>query len=437
VDFTPSALLDSIAKLLQSSFSEPVWVVARLAGAKTHSSGFANWMVVDDVDAPSVKLELALTPRINTAVMTKLRHANVALVDGLNVRLLVRPGVSRFGKLNADVIEIDVEHSTRRAKLSPQEVFQELSRSGHAQLQQRLTRAEFPFNIAVIGARSSDGVRDALAVLESSSIAFRVATFDTPVQGAHAPARIIESLDAVAGLKNLPDVVLLVRGGGERSDLAAFDDVDLARHVCSFPVPVLCGIGHEADTTVCDLICHHAERTPTGIATWLRDVVTAGFAQRSTLAASSFAAVSERLQLATAAIDRRATSLSLVNEHLDAVSHRLESSLQQTFALAQRCFDTHATSLDAASVSAFSAASSTLASVSASLDVTSATLAQLHPHRALERGFAIVSDTDGRLVRSHALAHPTAVHIRVSDGVIDASTTSSTATPPVIPASKD
>ena len=425
MDLTPSALLDAISKLLQSHYREPVWIVARLAGAKTHASGFANWVVVDDIDSASTKLELALTPRIHTAIAARLRTSKITVQEGLSVRVLVRPGVSRFGKLNAELIDIDVEHSTRRTKQTPQEVFQELSRTGHAQLQPRLQIAEFPFNIAVVGARGSDGVRDAIAVLENSQIAFKIATYDTPVQGAHAPARLIEALDAVLTLKNLPDAVLMVRGGGERSDLAAFDDVDLATHVCNFPVPVLCGIGHEADTTVCDLVCHHAERTPTGIATWLRDTVITGFSRRSTAAASTMATVSERLQLATAAIDRRATALSHVNEHLDAVSHSLESSMQRAVALAERTFDARQASLTAVSAAAAAAADSTLATVASALDITSATLAELHPHRALERGFAIVTDSDGRLVRSSSIDHPSELAVRVHDGVIHAVTSSS------------
>jgi exodeoxyribonuclease VII large subunit len=422
VDLTPSALLESITKLLQSHFREPVWIVARLASAKTHASGFANWVVTDDVAIAASKLELALAPKINTVVSQAFRKEGLKLQEGLAIRALVRPGVSRFGKLNAELIEIDIEHAKRKAALSPQEVFQELQRLDLAQKQSRIALAEFPFNLAVIGAASSDGVRDALAVLADSNAAFRIATYDTPVQGTHAPARLIESLNAVLELKRLPDAVLLVRGGGERSDLAAFDDVELATAVCNFPIPVLCGIGHEADTTVCDLVCNHAERTPTGIASWLKERIVSGFAQRDTAAASTFASVQERLQLATAAIDRRATALSHVAEHLDTLTHSLNSSFQTVTSLADRTFQAHVTHLEQASAASVTLATHALAASSAHLDVASATITELHPHRALERGFAIITDTAGQLVRSSDIAPGTKLHAQLSDGVINATT---------------
>lgn len=422
VDLTPSALLESISKLLQSHFREPVWIVARLASAKTHASGFANWMITDDVANAASKLELALAPKVNTVVNQALRKEGLKLQEGLAVRALVRPGVSRFGKLNAELLEIDVEHAKRKAALSPQEVFQELQRLDVADKQRRIQLVEFPFNLAVIGAASSDGVRDALAVLADSNASFRIATYDTPVQGVHAPARLIASLNAVLELKRLPDAVLLVRGGGERSDLAAFDDMELATAVCNFPIPVLCGIGHEADTTVCDLVCNHAERTPTGIATWLKERIVTGFAQRDAAASSTFASVQERLQLATAAIDRRATSLSHVSETLDAVTHSLNTSFQTLTALADRAFQAHTNHLDQASLASATLAAHALASTSAHLDVASATITELHPHRALERGFAIITDAAGQLIRSSVVLPRTELHAQLSDGVIHATT---------------
>ncbi|HEC43729.1 MAG TPA: hypothetical protein ENI20_12970, partial [Bacteroides sp.] len=49
------------------------------------------------------------------------------------------------------------------------------------------------------------------------------------------------------------DLVVIIRGGGSKSDLACFDSYDLAFHISQFPIPVLTGIGHEQDDTITDL----------------------------------------------------------------------------------------------------------------------------------------------------------------------------------------
>jgi exodeoxyribonuclease VII large subunit len=414
-DLSPSSLLQGIAKLLATSYRDPVWLQATLAAAKTHPSNYANWQVADEQN----RLDVSLTPAMNRTVAAELSRAGVTLKEGLALRILVKPGISRFGKLHVELLGIDAQHSQRQSALTPQEVFQDLVERKLAHLQRDLALSEFPFNIALVGAPGSDGVTDALAVLESSGIAFRVATFDTPVQGSHAPLRIKEALSAVLALRSAPDAVVLVRGGGARADLAAFDDPGLAEFLCAYPIPVLTGIGHEADTTVCDLVAHHTERTPTGLATWLRDRIQDRFSSREAATVSAISSVKERLQLASAAIDRRAAVLATTAEHLDARAHALELSLQLITDLAQQRCAASSASLEAAYQRVCAHADACIALAISHLDVSAAKVSELHPQRALERGFAIVQQPDGSLLRS-VPAPDSQLLIQVAEGSFSA-----------------
>ena len=84
------------------------------------------------------------------------------------------------------------------------------------------------------------------------------------VQGKHAPATIIRALEVAAASK--PDAILLVRGGGSFEDLMCFNDEQLARAVAACPVPVITGIGHEPDTSICDMVSDRRCSTPTAAA---------------------------------------------------------------------------------------------------------------------------------------------------------------------------
>jgi exodeoxyribonuclease VII large subunit len=409
-DHSPSSLLEEINALLAAHYREPVWVQATLASVKVHHSNWSNWVVSDE----NQKLEVSLAPKITSQVSAELRKAGLKLKEGLALRILVRPAVSRLGRLQAELVRIDVGHSLSRSAPSPQEIYQDLMIANLADLQRKHVLTQFPFNLAVIGANGSDGITDALAVLETSNVNFRIATFDTPVQGAHAPGRIIDALQAVLRLKVLPDAVLLVRGGGARADLAAFDDRTLATFVCNYPIPVLTGIGHEADTTVCDLIAHHSERTPTGLATWVKDRVRENFAARSDSFDATLASLRERITAAVSAVDKRAALLARTNETLDAALHDLDISLERIMAAALTNVDTHTTSLDARDTLVKTLSDANLSQHTAWLATASATIAELHPSRALERGFAIVSH-DGATLRSVPLPDST-LQISVAEG---------------------
>ena len=417
-DLTPSALTEAISTLLQRHFAEPVWVRATLASYRVNKGGYANWVLTDDEASP-VKLDVTVTPGTLQRINRKLTAEAIELQEHLPLRVSLTPVVSRFGKLVCELSDIDTAYSKQRHGLTPQQVFEQLQQAGIAKMQHALTLEEFPFNLVVIGSNGSDGVRDALAVLESSNIAFRIGLIDVPVQGQRAPSALLEALSIAASLPTTPDAILLVRGGGDRADLVAFDDPALAASICKLPIPVLCGIGHEADTTVCDLVAHHAERTPTGIATWLHQRVAANFAQRDKHFDAATSHLLERLDAASLALARRDSAIDAALTTLDASAAALDLRLERALALAESGLQRTVSTVDTYFDHSLSLAESTIAATASALNVHEASLREMHPRRALERGFAIVRINDD-VVRSSAIPLPSELSIELADGTLDA-----------------
>jgi exodeoxyribonuclease VII large subunit len=417
-DLTPSTLAEQLNKALQRQFSDPLWVRATLASFRTNKGGYGNWVVTDDTDSP-VKLDVTLNPSVMQRVARQLSASNIALAERLPVRLSVKPSVNRFGKLACELVDLDTEYSAKKTGLTPQQVFEALQQEGLADRQSKLVMEEFPFRLVVVGSDGSDGVRDTLAVLKESGIEFRILPLDVPVQGPAAPAALRAALEAVSSLPTAPDAVLLVRGGGDRGDLVAFDDLELARAVCRFPIPVLCGIGHEADTTVCDLIAHRSERTPTGIATWLTTTVRSGLALRIAEYDLAVSRIAERLDAAMLALEKRNAAIDTATSALDTVAATLDLKLERALSSADAVLQNTSNDLDRRLDLILDRSDVSLTAVAASLDVSQATLRELHPDRALERGFAIVR-RDGEVLRSVAFPRPAGVTIELADGSIDA-----------------
>ena len=99
--------------------------------------------------------------------------------------------------------------------------------------------------------------------LRRSGLGFRVVRADARVQGRRAP---VGGVGPAGGRGPGVDVVLLVRGGGATTDLAAFDSEVIARAVAGLDTPVLTGIGHDIDRSVADEVAHAAYKTPTACA---------------------------------------------------------------------------------------------------------------------------------------------------------------------------
>ena len=117
-----------------------------------------------------------------------------------------------------------------------------------------------PRRIGVVTSATGAAVRDIIRAVERRC-PVPILVCDAAVQGADAPRQLIWALRAI--VRADVDVVIIGRGGGSASDLAAFNDERLVRAVASCPVPVISAVGHEIDLSLCDLAADRRASTPT------------------------------------------------------------------------------------------------------------------------------------------------------------------------------
>jgi exodeoxyribonuclease VII large subunit len=124
-----------------------------------------------------------------------------------------------------------------------------------------------PKTIGLIASLGSAGLQDMLKVLRQRSPLARVFIYPALVQGESAPASLIKAL-MKAEAHGVCDVLVLARGGGSFEDLFCFNDETLVRSVYACGIPIVTGIGHETDTTICDFVADRRAATPTQAATF-------------------------------------------------------------------------------------------------------------------------------------------------------------------------
>ncbi|MDI9397746.1 MAG: exodeoxyribonuclease VII large subunit [Candidatus Pacebacteria bacterium] len=124
---------------------------------------------------------------------------------------------------------------------------------------------EFVERVALVTSPTGAAVRDSIHVLQRRCPRIRITVFGVKVQGEGAAEEVADAIGEI-GQRNLADVVMVVRGGGSLEDLWAFNEEVVARAVVASPIPVISGVGHETDFTICDFVADIRAPTPSAAA---------------------------------------------------------------------------------------------------------------------------------------------------------------------------
>lgn len=252
-----------------------------------------------------------------------------------------------------------------------------------------------PKRIGIVTSATGAALRDMLNTLRRRLPLAEAILAPSPVQGTEAPPALVTSLETLNRLN--PDVILIARGGGSIEDLWAFNDERVVRAVAASRAPVISGVGHETDFTLCDFAADLRAPTPTAAAelatqTTLDDLRDDLSAQEARLASLTLGLLADQ-QAWTSSLAARLRYVS--------PERQIQSAAQRVDDLSRRAFSalTHRIQLQASRVEGMSSR-----------------LLALNPASILSRGYAIVTrQADGRVVGRVADAQG-ALKVRVSDG---------------------
>jgi exodeoxyribonuclease VII large subunit len=300
-----------IERALRREFgTTAVWVRGEIRDLNRAPSGHVHFNLTDgDLSVPVI-LFGSDRPRINRQLTAN--GPAVRMDDGIEVRIRVE--VRWFAprsQVSLRMTGIDPAFTIGRLAEARELLLRRLAGEGLLRAQARLPLPLVPLRVGLVTSLGSAAHADVHRTLASAGFGFRVLECDTRVQGPGAEQHLAAAIRTVADAG--AEVVLLVRGGGARTDLAAFDGEQLARAIAGLGVPVLTGIGHEIDTSVADEVAWQRLLTPTASAAFLVERVRAFCQHRDDLlrrcmraAATATARSRERLDRSGGDVSRRA-----------------------------------------------------------------------------------------------------------------------------------
>jgi len=371
-----------ITRALASAFPAEVWVQGEIDGFRPPNRGGHLYFSLTERNnrrGPVSTLNVTILNNDRVRIERQLQEwPDFKLRDGLEIRVRARVEMM-FGRLSLKVSAIDPQHTLGRMAADRERIRATLKAEGLLDVQKALRFPLVPLHLGLVTSDGSAACEDVLSELRGSGIGFRVSVCDAQVQGTNADLSVLRALHRVVALR--PDVVLLVRGGGARTDLATFDSEKLARGIAAQPIPVLAGIGHEIDTSIVDDVAHAAFKTPTATA----------------------AHVVERVRAALARIESTWTAIGRVaRDDLASADERLAARTGRLVALASSAAGRADERLDARAERVRGLARARLREASARMDVLAARVDAADPVRLLARGWSLTRTADGRLVRSVA-----------------------------------
>jgi len=275
MDFlTLSQLNACVGREMKNAFPATCWVMAETSDVRINNRHCYLELVEKSPTGNGLIAKARAYIWANTFEMLKPYFEQTTgreFTSGLKILINVSVEFHSVYGYGLNVCDIDPAYTLGDLQARRQAILRQLEEEGVLTLNKELEISSLPQRIAVISSATAAGYEDFCRHLADNrqSYVFYPKLFSAAMQGEQTEVSIISALDKIFEYKDLFDVVVIIRGGGATSDLAAFDSYELAANCAQFPLPVITGIGHERDDTVLDFVAFHRAKTPTAVADFL------------------------------------------------------------------------------------------------------------------------------------------------------------------------
>ena len=429
----PVSLLVSSARLLIERHLGLAWISGEISGFTRAASGHCYFTLKDD------RAQARCVIFRNRAQLQ-----DVALRDGLAVEVRATPTIYEARgdfQLTVETVRLAGVGALYEqfAKLKAK-----LDAAGWFDVARKRELPAFPRAIGVVTSRHAAALADVLTTLRRRMPSVPVIVYPTPVQGVGAAAEIAAAI-ASANARREVDVLIVCRGGGSIEDLWAFNEEVVARAVFESVLPIVSGVGHETDFTICDFVADARAPTPTAAAALVTPERSTLLAHASAMARRWQRAAErgletrmQRVDLASRRLVHPAQRMADQNIALANWARRLRRAAQAQLREREREFATHGqgllrllrapsdqgTLLARAGERLHRGGRQRLSTLAQRLTTLDAGMRHLNPQAVLERGYSIATTAEGVIVHdARELTPGDALRLRFARGAADAKVT--------------
>jgi len=414
--YTVAELNTRIRELLGMEFND-VWVAGEISGTKNAASGHCYFTLKDH------EAQLRCV-----CFRTSLRYLKFKPQDGVAV----------LARGHIDVYEARGEYQLLVDALEPQghgalqfafeQLKKKLAAEGLFDPARKRPIPRFPRRIGIVTSPSGAVIRDITQILSRRFPGLHLRLFPALVQGDGSSEAVVRGIEYFSNSK-WADVVIVARGGGSLEDLWTFNEEPVARIIAASSVPVISAVGHETDFTIADFVADLRAPTPSAaaelvICTQEQVIDQIGVLEHKMMQSARYRLAMAAGRLHTLGVERAAAvvrhNLGRLQQRIDELDYRLRGSINLVNKATRQRLDDLATRLrsldlrlrfaaarrrlDAAETTAIQLIKIRMTRSHGRLDSLVAHLTQLSPLRILDRGYSIVTNEKGQIVKDPAEA---------------------------------
>jgi exodeoxyribonuclease VII large subunit len=374
-----------------------------------------------DMEEKNVAMTCFLTATAKQRVVAALEKGKFQLSTDLPVLLFGSVGVfGRNGSLYLNVDGCVVEFTTGKLVAERDKTNERLKKEGLFDLNREKLLPFLPRKLLLLTSSAGTVINDFISGLETAQFGFKLLWYEVPMQGVSAKKEVLKALVELPQMCK-PDAILLFRGGGSNTELALFNDYDIARAICLCPVAVLSAIGHQADMSSAQDVSYLSLGVPKELGLFFANIVLE-FRSR----------LDNNLSVITSLSHERLTRF---DERLKATKQQIRSALSSRINFAESMLKVSKQGIFNFSREFIKAQQIRLEGVLYRLQRISDLVlrneekikhfeqlaAEADPQRQLERGFSVIFESEaGTSVKTVAsLQAGKQVNIRVSDGTVE------------------
>lgn len=267
-------LNEYIRRVFALNFQDAVWIRCEIAQINASRGHHYLNLIEKSAEGETIIAQSSAVLWASKYRLLKRQHKKLLadlLQDGVAVLMQVKIEYDERYGLKLVIEDVDPSYTMGQMELKRQQILETLQQENLLAINSQIPLPTAIQRIAIISSETAAGLQDYLNQIATNSYGYQFSNqlFPAAMQGANVEKEVLKQLKKIAFLKANYDVVIIIRGGGSKLDLAGFDNLALGRVVANFPLPVLVGIGHEVDETILDKVAHTSLKTPTAVADFL------------------------------------------------------------------------------------------------------------------------------------------------------------------------
>ncbi|MCL2329068.1 MAG: exodeoxyribonuclease VII large subunit [Bacteroidetes bacterium] len=272
-----SELQSRIEQSLKQSLPKSLWVIAEINEISVNFKGHCYLELIEkneNTTQITAKQRATIWSYSYNVINSYFKaETGIPLQTGLKVLVQCSVEFHALYGMSLNITNIDPVYTLGEEEKQRREIIERLQTEGVIDMNKSLELPTLIQRIAVISSETAAGYQDFMQSLNNNraQLPFATTLFNAAMQGIEVEQSVVSALERIFEQEHNFDVVVIIRGGGAKTDLRWFDNYSIAAHIAQFPLPVITGIGHDKDSSIADLVAHTTLKTPTAVAEFLID----------------------------------------------------------------------------------------------------------------------------------------------------------------------